>query len=134
MSGFSVEIVTPSKSFRFSDVHYLRLTGLDGKVGVMKNHAPAIMAVGVGELKIEDSSGKINYFATTSGFAEVLDNKSMILVETAESCDKINLERAKAAKERAEERIKNKNEKIDLVRAEMAFYRAINRIKVAEKS
>lgn len=134
MSGFGVEIVTPNKSFKFSDVHYLRFTGLDGKVGVMKNHAPAIMAVDVGELKIEDSSGKINYFATTSGFTEVIDNKSMILVEAAEACDSIDIDRAKAAKERAEERIKSKEENLDLLRAESALFRAINRLQVAKKS
>ncbi|KAA3598063.1 MAG: F0F1 ATP synthase subunit epsilon [Calditrichaeota bacterium] len=134
MSGFGVEIVTPNKSFKFSDVSYLRFTGLDGKVGVMKNHAPAIMAVDVGELKIEDSSGKIKYFATTGGFTEVIDNKSMILVEAAESSDRIDLDRAKAAKERAEDRIKSKNEDLDLQRAEFALYRAINRIQVAKNS
>ncbi|MCC7429729.1 ATP synthase F1 subunit epsilon [bacterium] len=134
MNDFSVEIVTPVKTVRFNDVKYLRFTGLDGKVGVMHNHAPAIMALGIGEIKIEEKTGKTSYLATSGGFTEIINNNAMILVETFELSEAIDKMRAEEAKNRALQRLKEKTENLDVARAEASLARALNRLKIAVRN
>jgi len=70
--------------------------------------------------------------AVHAGFAEILGDKVILLAELAEWPDEIDLERAEAARERAEERIHNRNDNLDLKRAEFALHKALIRINLAE--
>ncbi len=86
----------------------------------------------MGTLRYTDASGKDHHLFLNGGFAEVLPDKVTILAESAERQQDIDVARAQAAKERAEQRLANRAAGIDLLRAELALRRALYRLKVAQ--
>ena len=70
--------------------------------------------------------------ATSGGFLEVKNNRISLVVESAEFAEQIDVERAKSAEKRAKERLAKKGE-VDMLRAEMALTRALNRLKVSSQ-
>jgi F-type H+-transporting ATPase subunit epsilon len=129
MASFSIEIVTPKRVITEDNVSYLRCPGADGSFGVMTGHTAAIIALSVGEVKIEIGNQE-KWIATSGGFVDILTDKVLLLLETAELATEIDVERAKAAMQRAKDRINTKG-KIDISRADAALLRAINRLKVS---
>jgi F-type H+-transporting ATPase subunit epsilon len=104
----------------------------EGYLGVLPNHAPLITQLGVGVVTYK-VDGKAKKMAITGGFMEVTDNKMVILADNAELAEDIDIERANAAKERAERRLQEKAENLDHVRAQAALLRATTRLKAAGK-
>lgn len=133
MSLFSINIATPEGKMFSGNISSCTAPGVDGKFQVLKDHAPLISMIDIGEMKIVLENDKINFLATSGGFLEIENNEMNIVVETAEWASDIDIERAKIAKERAEKRIEQKDN-IDIARASTSLMRAINRIKVASKS
>jgi F-type H+-transporting ATPase subunit epsilon len=131
MATFSIEFVTPTRVITEEKVSYLRCPGIDGSFGVMAGHTDAIIALGVGEVKVEIGN-KEKWIATSGGFVDISPEKVLLLLETAEQSFEIDVERAKAAVKRAKDRIGNKD-KIDILRADAALMRAINRLKVSNR-
>lgn len=124
-----LEVVTPERKVLSEDISSLVVPAIEGYLGILPNHAPMISGLepGVLKYKVSDNYKKM---AISGGFLEVSENKVSILANTAELPEEIDLERARRAKERAEERLKHKKE-IDALRAEMALKRALVRIRVA---
>ncbi len=135
MKTLHVDIVTPSKTAFDGDVQSITLPGSMGNFQVLYNHAPLMSSLEIGQIKIEDEQGGKKVFATSGGTVEVLNNKVIVLAETLESLEEIDAQRAEDAVKRAKERIaKETDEKdIDIVRAELALRRAINRLKLIKK-
>ena len=131
MALFSVEIVTPTRVITEENVSYLRCPGVDGSFGVMADHTAAIIALSVGEVKITNNN-KDKFIATSGGFVDISSKRILLLLETAELAFEIDTERAKAALQRAKDRLEKKGH-IDVFRAEAALLRAINRLKVSER-
>ena len=129
MATFSLEIVTPTRVITEENVSYLRCPGVDGLFGVMSGHTEAIIALTVGEVKIEVGNQE-KWIATSGGFVDISDEKVLLLLETAEQSFEIDVDRAKEAMKRAKGRIENIG-KVDVFRAEVALIRAINRLKVS---
>ena len=132
MPKYSINIATPQGSLFSGEVTTCTATGLNGKFQVLNNHAPMLSIIDVGELNIEYPDGKREYIATSNGFLEINKNQLSIIVESAEWAKKIDLDRAKSAKERAEKRLVQKDN-IDIARASASLVRALNRISVASK-
>ena len=109
-----------------------QIPGLNGYLGILPGHAPLITELKVGEITYK-SGGTVHTLAVAWGFAEVLPDKVTILAETCERPEEIDADRARKAKERAEERLKSNNPEIDYDRAEDALQRAETRIKVASE-
>ena len=130
---FKLEIVTPKKIVFSGDVISFSAPGVVGGFQVLKSHAPLLSNIAVGEVKLIDVFGTESRYATTGGFVEVRDNKVIMLAETAERSDEIDVARAEAARERARKRLAEKNEKTDIDRARLALFRAMNRLKVADQ-
>ena len=130
MSTFRLEIVTPTKILDEGQVEYVRCPGLDGSFGVLANHREAIIALGIGEVKVTRNS-KDNYLATSGGFAEITKEKVELLLETYERAEEIDAGRAESALQRTQER-KRLNE-TDVIRNDASMLRAINRIKVSKQ-
>jgi F-type H+-transporting ATPase subunit epsilon len=128
---FLLDIVTPTKTIFSGMVGSFSAPGLAGSFQVLFNHAPLLAAIGIGEVKILDAAGKEEHYATSGGFAEVNANKVILLAETAERSDDIDVKRAEEAKQRALERLAKEEEK-DEQRARAALARALNRLKVAK--
>ena len=130
----AVEIVTPTSLRKESRVDYVRAPGTDGLFGVMPGHVPALIALDSGEISLEQR-GERRYFSTSGGYAEIHNEKVILLVETAEESDKIDVERAREALDRAKERLAvSEKSEIDTERARAALERAKNRLTVAKRS
>lgn len=126
-----LEIVTPYGMVFSEDVDEVTASGSEGEFGVLFGHASFVTTLKIGMLVCK-IGGRPIYFFVNWGYAEVGDDKVIVLADSAERSEDIDVERAKAAKQRAEERLKKEAE-IDLVRAQLALERAIMRIQVAEK-
>ena len=132
MIKLNLEIITPSKIAFKSEVKSVTLPGVKGAFQVLKDHAMLISLLDIGIIKIVTLENNELYFACGGGSAEVLDNKLLVLVESIESQDEIDAERAKIACARARERLKAalNNKDVDFDRANVALTRALNRLKL----
>jgi len=128
--SFQLEIITPTKVLDLGPVNYLRAPSLDGLFGIMARHTRAMISLEVGEIKVV-AGGQSRYYATNGGYADIHGNNVQLLVETAEEAGKIDVERARAAADRALGRIRGRESGIDEARAEFALKRALIRLGVA---
>lgn len=131
MAQFTLEIVTPDRKFFEEEVDMVVVRGVEGDIGILKNHTPLVTPLDIGRIKIKQND-KTREAAIAGGYVEIRKHKTTIITDSAEWPDEIDLERAKAAKERAEKRMNSESE-LDLVRAQVALRKALNRINVANK-
>lgn len=131
----NLTVVTPVKVFYEDEVSSLTAPGEDGYLGILANHAPLITALKPGLLTIRDSLDTIVELAVSDGFLEVSQNRATILASAVEYVTEIDLERAKAALDRAEKRIKGlyTDEKVDTDRTRRALSKAVNRINLKNR-
>ena len=128
---FQLEIVTPEKKVvETTAAEEVQIPGKNGYLGIMPGHAPLITELAVGEITVREG-GQEQYLAVAWGFAEILPNKVTILAETAERPSEIDAERARKAKERAEQRLTSGDTGVDVERALDALQRAQARLDVA---
>ncbi len=132
MTTSRLEIVTPVRHIDMGDVNYLRAPSTDGLFGVMARHTNAVIALEIGEISVE-KNGKKELFATGGGFAEIHGDRIVLLVESAERQEEIDVERAQASADRARQRLQTRDAHIDVHRAEAALHKALNRLAVAGK-
>jgi len=133
MAELNLEIVTPDKPIFNEVIESVTVPGTMGSFQILKNHASLISTFDVGVLTIKSGSEPA-YFSTSGGTIEVNDNKVLVLADSIEPIDQIDVDRAEKAKERAEGRLKRKHEKdMDEERIVAALKRAINRLSVKEK-
>src|SRR6058998_1497135 len=126
-------IVTPERKLLSESIVEVTLPGADGELGVLPGHAALISELGIGELRYRTAGGALSEpIAVIRGFTEVLPDCVTVLAETAERPEEIDLERAKAALERAEKRIAGgaATQDIDWDRATASLQRALVRLKV----
>lgn len=126
-----VEIVAPDTQAFKGEAESVRAPGVEGSFQVLYDHAPMIAAIDVGSLFVTMPSGERITFATSGGFLEVLDNVVTVLTETVEPASDIDVERARAAEQRALERLERLKDPAERTQAERALERARNRARVA---
>jgi F-type H+-transporting ATPase subunit epsilon len=132
MKEISVEIITPSQSAYNGQVKSITVPGTLGNFQVLFNHAPLISSLEIGKIVIEDATAQQIEYATGGGTVEVKDNKVLVLADSVELVNEIDVDRAQKAFERAKERLASRGKgDIDIMRAELALQRAINRMKLA---
>jgi F-type H+-transporting ATPase subunit epsilon len=129
---FQLEIVTPEKKVVDTAAAEVQIPGKNGYLGVLPGHAPLITELAVGEITYRDG-GEEQKLAVAWGFAEVLPDKVTILAETAERPSEIDVERARKAKERAEQRLTSGDTNVDVERSLNALHKAETRLDVAQK-
>jgi len=133
---FQLEIVTPEKKVVDAAAEEVQIPGKNGYLGILPGHAPLITELAVGEITFREksaSSSNEQRLAVAWGFAEVLPDKVTVLAETAERPSEIDVERARKAKERAEQRLTSGDTAVDVERALDALQRADARLKVASE-
>jgi len=126
-----LDVVTPYGLVMSEDVDELTATGSEGEFGVLPGHVPFVTTLKIGMLIIK-KDGKAEFVFVSSGYAEVTFDKVVVLADSAERAEDIDVDRAVAARQRAEERLRQ-IEKIDFGRATAAIERATIRIQTAEK-
>jgi F-type H+-transporting ATPase subunit epsilon len=127
-------VVTPERQLLQETVVAVTIPGQQGEIGVLPGHAPLMTELGIGELsyRTANASQPVS-IAVVRGFAEVLPDRVTVLAETAERAEEIDLQRADAAKARAEKRLTSNDPNIDWDRATVALQRALIRIQVVRK-
>ncbi len=125
-----LEIVTPHGLIFSDDVDEVVCAGSEGEFGVLPNHVPFFTTLKIGMLTFKKGN-ETRYFFVNWGYAEVGPDKALILADSAEKSEDIDVQRAIEAKKRAEERLKQA-EKFDQARVTSSLERAITRIQIAE--
>jgi F-type H+-transporting ATPase subunit epsilon len=128
---FSLEVITPEKVLLSQDAASVVLPAGNGSLGLLPGHAPLISTVGIGILKIRDTSRKEKLVFVNDGFIMVSLEGVTILARSAEAQETIDAKRAAAAKERAEQRLAHRDHDTDVQRARNALARAECRLKIA---
>lgn len=131
MSKLQLEVVTPDTKVVSEAVDYVSCPGIEGEFGVLPQHVSMLSGLKIGALRY-DNDGKHQYVFVSGGFADVNNGVMSVLAESAEIAQDIDTARAQTAKERAEKRLSERNEKLDVTRAEAALQRAVVRIQLAQ--
>ena len=133
--GIDLEIVTPERKILAVKASEVVVPGIEGYFGVLPGHAPFLTRIGVGEIVYKDATGT-HYLAAAEGFVEVLPNRVTILARICEEAGEIDVERAREAKRRAEETMKQaaKLSDQDMLMVELSMKRALTRLLVAGRT
>jgi F-type H+-transporting ATPase subunit epsilon len=127
-----LEIVTAERTVFADDVSEVVAWGVEGQLGILPHHAPLMTMLQPGDLLIKKDDEEY-YLAISGGFLEVRPDKVIILADACERAEEIDVERAEAARRRAEEILKTRPPEMDTAAAEAALRRSLARIKVAER-
>lgn len=132
--NIKLEVVTPEKAVVSEEAQIIMAPGSEGEFGVLDGHTPFLTTLKTGMIRYKDASGAERAVFVSGGFAEALPNKVTVLAESAERRRDINVDRAKEALARAEERLSKSmsDNEIDVVRAQTALMRAITRLSVVQ--
>ena len=129
------KIVTPEKVIYENEISQITISTMSGEITVLPGHIPLISALKGGELKIKDKDGE-HHIAVSGGFLEVRgNNEIVILADHAERVADIDIAKAEAARQRAEEQMKNiKNvQDVDYAKLQAVIDREVNKLKIAKK-
>jgi len=130
---FRLEIVTAERLVYTRDVDVLTVPTVQGEISILAKHVPLVSIISPGEIRIKRDN-KIEYMAISGGFVQVIPNKAIILADTAERAEEIDLARAEQARQRAQKLMEDKRgDKISHAEATAAFQRALIRIKVGQR-
>ncbi|MBP2001814.1 F-type H+-transporting ATPase subunit epsilon [Paenibacillus shirakamiensis] len=135
MNTFLLEIVTPERIVFSEQVESLSVRGEEGELGILAGHVPLVTPLKVAPISVKSGNTRAT-LAVHGGFLEVQKDKVILLAEGAERSTDIDVERAKAARERAERRLNSQGNRdlVDHRRAELALQRAVTRINVSSHS
>lgn len=123
-----LKIITHERVVFDEDVNEIYTKTTNGEIGILKNHVPIMAALDIGVTKaVKDED--VKYFTTMGGVLQFKDNEALILTDTAECGDEIDVARAKDALKRAQARLADMDAEIDAKRAEAAISRAMARLK-----
>jgi F-type H+-transporting ATPase subunit epsilon len=130
-----LEIVTPERKILSVKAREVVVPGVDGYFGVLPGHAPFLTSLGIGELSYRDATGT-HFLAAADGFVEVLPNRVTVLARLCEPAREIDIERAREAKRRAEESMKQaaKMSDQDMLKIELSMKKALTRLLVAGRT
>jgi len=131
VAKLNFDIVTAERAVYSDEVDIVIAPGIEGQLAILPSHAPLITALQPGELITRKGSEEIAMFVA-GGFLEVLGNRVTVLADVAERAEEIDIERAEAAKCRAEDRLRVCGPEIDVARAEAALKRSLMRLRIAE--
>ncbi len=123
-----VELCAPECDPDHLEVTEIIMPGAAGVFAVLPDHTPMLTTLVPGVVVAYSTDGQEHHYAVSSGFAEVLDNRVIVLSQTLEKGDEIDVQRAQAARDRAKQRLSHPSEDIDVARAELALQRALARL------
>src|SRR5919201_5636382 len=127
-----LQIVTPDRLLVREQVDEVEIPGSEGYFGVLPGHTPLLATLAVGELWYRKGQEKV-YLSIAYGFAEVLPDRVTILARLAERAEEIDVERAEAARKRAEERLAHPRSDVDYERARAALAKSLTRLQVSSR-
>ncbi len=129
---FKLDIIASDRHFYNGEAEMIVLPGIDGEYGIMSGHEAMVTAIVTGEIDIT-ADGEVKTVAVSEGFAEIKPESVVIIVDSAEWPEEIDIKRAERAKERAEEKMRQKQSQLEYYHSKAALARAMNRLKVTSK-
>ena len=132
MATFKLEIVTPEKMIFSGEVSSVLAWGVEGQLGILPHHAPLMTMLQPGDLVIK-KDGEEDTLTLSGGFLEVRPDKVVVLADACERAEEIDIARAEAAKQRAQEALKEAKSAVDAAAAEASLRRSLARLRAAEK-
>lgn len=130
--SFHLEIIASDRIFYQGDCEHLVITAIDGLIGIMYGHEPLVTSLPIGELKYM-VNGEWRYASISEGFIQVMPESSIILADSCELPEEIDIKRAEEARQRAEEKLKQKQSIMEYYHTQTALNRAMNRLKISQK-
>jgi len=127
-----VEVLTAESAVISTDVESVVATTLDGQIGVLRGHVPLVTILQPGELVLRTGDEE-TYLSVSGGFLRVMPDRVVVLADACEYAEEIDIERAEAARRRAEELIRAGAPETDAAAAEAALRRSIARLRVVDK-
>lgn len=131
---FSLKVIACDRVFFDGRCIQVILPLEDGKKAVQAHHENMVFAVEIGEIQIQKEDGEWIYGVTGTGFAQVMNNRAMVIVDTCEYPEEIDIYRAREAKERAEEQLRQKQSIQEYHRSKASLARAMSRLKAGNRS
>lgn len=132
MKTFKLEIITPTREFLETEAVALTFNSTDGEITILKGHMPMVASLGIGELKIRDENG-VKVAFHSEGFVEVRPDEVLVFSQACEWPDEIDISRAESAKERAMERLRQKQSILENRQTAISLARAMVRLKLSKK-
>lgn len=132
MDTFGLKIIASDKVFYEGRCRNLIIPAPDGEVGLLPHHENMVIAIEVGIARMEVEEGKWNEIAVGTGFAEIVNNRVTLLVDTAERPEDIDIRRAQEQKERAQEQMRQKRSIQEYYHTQASLARAMNRLRLAQ--
>lgn len=130
--SFHLQIIASDRVFYEGECEHLVVTALDGLLGILGGHEPLVTSLPTGELKYL-VDGIWHYAAISEGFMEVMPEFAVILADSCELPEEIDIKRAEEAKRRAEEKLRQKQSIMEYYHTQTALNRAMNRLKFSQK-
>ena len=131
MDTFGLKIIASDKVFYEGRCRKLTIPAPDGEMGILPNHENMVIAIAVGIAYMEAEEGKRQVIALGQGFAEIVNNRVTLLVDTAERPEEIDVRRAEEQRERAEEQMRQKQSIQEYYHTQASLARAMNRLRLA---
>lgn len=132
METFSLKVISCDKVFYEGRCTNLIIPTPDGQKGVLAHHENMVVAVDIGEMRLQTPEGEWITAVVSRGFAEIMNNRVSVLVNTAERPEEIDVRRAKEAKERAEEQLRQKQSIREYHMSQASLARAMARLKTSK--
>jgi F-type H+-transporting ATPase subunit epsilon len=129
---FQLEIIASDHPFYKGECEMLIFPGLDGEHGILARHEAMVTCINAGELRFL-VDGNWQYAAVSEGFVEITPDYVVLLADTVERPEDIDINRANEAKVRAEEKLRQKQSIMEYYHTQAALNRAMNRLKVTKK-
>lgn len=132
MNTFGLKIIASDKVFYDGRCRKLIIPAPDGEKGILPNHENMVVALTVGIARMEIEEGSWQEVALGRGFAEIVNNRVTLIVQTAERPEDIDVRHAQEQKERAEEQLRQKQSIQEYYHTQASLARAMNRLKIAQ--
>lgn len=133
MKEFNLHILEADSAFYEGPCVSLVVPMPDGQYGILANHINMVAAVSIGMVKYTTVDGENHYVAVSDGMIRIEDNDVMMLVESAEDPDEIDMDRATFEVEEGEELLKSDQGRINYKMASAMVARAINRLRIKSR-
>lgn len=132
MDTFGLKIIASDKVFYEGRCRKMVIPAPDGEKGILPNHENMVIAIAVGIARLELEEGQWAEVAVGTGFAEIVNNRVTLLVDTAERPEDIDIRHAEEQRERAEEKMRQKQSIQEYYHTQASLARAMNRLKLAQ--
>jgi len=131
MSAYLLEVMTPERLFFRGEVVSLRINGTDGELAVLKGHTSMLAGIDVGDLYLRLPNDEQKMAVHAKGFLEVRPDRVLVFVQSCEWPEEIDVRRAERAKERAMEKLRQKQSLYEHRHTEISLARAMTRLRIS---